>query len=105
MPVLVSDWYDKNPDLTSYYQGDIVRDVPLVFLPDNISAWLILRPGASSSKHADSLLRGEFSRWLESFPEGQLRDAWKNDGKEELVAAKAFISDAIILTQTCDLMR
>lgn len=104
MQATVREWYDTNPDWTSFYQGDIVRDVPLIFLPDNTSTWFVLRPSATG-KQADNILRGQFSRWLESFPQSQLPDAWANDGKEELVAARAVISEAIILTQTCDLVQ
>jgi hypothetical protein len=104
MPIAAKDWYQTDYDLTSFYQGDIVRDVPIIFLPDKISKWFVLRPGATSKKHVDDVLRGEICKWLESAPEGQLKDAWQYGQKEELVAAKAFRVDAIILTQTCDIV-
>src|SRR5229473_3623361 len=103
MPILAQDWYEQQPDLTSFYQGDIVRDVPIIFLPEKISKWFILRPGANSKKHVDDVLRGEICKWFEAHPEGQLKDAWAYGEKEELVAAKAFRLTAMILTQTCDL--
>jgi hypothetical protein len=105
MPVLAKDWYQTPTeiDLTSFYQGDIVRDVPIIFLPDKISKWFILRPGTNSKKHVDDVLRGEICKWFESTPEGSLKDVWQHGQKEELVAAKAFRMNAIILTQTCDL--
>jgi hypothetical protein len=104
MPILAKDWYEPEPDLTSFYQGDIVRDVPIIFLPDKISKWFILRPGgADSKKHVDDLLRGEICKWFQSFPEGTLKDAWTYGQREEYVAAKAFLVNVIILTQTCDI--
>ena len=103
MPIVAKDWYQTEYDLTSFYQGDIVRDVPIIFLPDKISKWFILRPGHNSKKHVDDILKGDICKWFESSPEGQLKDAWQHGKKEELVAAKAFRMDAIILTQTCDL--
>jgi hypothetical protein len=105
MPIAAKDWYQAPTefDVTSFYQGDIVRDVPIIFLPDKISKWFILRPGSNSKKHIDDVLRGEICKWFEAFPEGQLQDVWKHGDKEEFVAAKAFRVDAIILTQTCDL--
>jgi hypothetical protein len=103
MPIAAKDWYQTEFDLTSFYQGDIVRDVPIIFLPDKISKWFVLRPGPNSKKHVDDILRGEICKWLEATPEGQLKDAWQHGQKEELVAAKAIRVDAIILTQTCDL--
>ncbi len=103
MPIVAKDWYQTELDFTSFYQGDIVRDVPITFLPDKISKWFILRPGANSKKHVDDVLRGEICKWFEATPEGQLKDVWQHGQKEELVAAKAFRVNAIILTQTCDL--
>jgi hypothetical protein len=103
MPIVAKDWYQTEIDVTSFYQGDIVRDVPIIFLPDKISKWFVLRPGPNSKKHVDDVLRGEICKWFEATPEGQLKDAWQHGQKEELVAAKAFRVDAIILTQTCDL--
>jgi hypothetical protein len=103
MPILAKDWYDPNPDLTSFYQGDVVRDVPVVFLPDKISKWFVLRPDERSKKHVDDVLKGEICKWFESFPEGQLRDRWQYGNREEYVAAKAFLMNVAILTQTCDL--
>jgi hypothetical protein len=104
MPILAKDWYEQDPDRTSFYQGDIVHDVPIIFLPDKISKWFVLRPGGTNSKkHIDNVLRGEICKWFQSFPEGQLEDAWKYGKKEEYVAAKAFLSNVIILTQSCDI--
>jgi hypothetical protein len=104
MPILAKDWYEQEPDLTSFYQGDIIRDVPIIFLPDKISKWFILRPGgADGKKHIDNVLRGEICKWFQSFPEGQLKDAWTYGEKEEYVAAKAFLVNVVILTQTCDI--
>lgn len=103
MAISASDCYEEDLDLTSFYQGDIVRDVPIIFLPDKISKWFILRPGAGSKKHVDDVLRGEICKWFESSPEGQVKDAWQHSNREEYVAAKAFLVNVIILTQTCDL--
>ena len=103
MPILAQDWYDPNPDLTSFYQGDIIRDVPIIFLPDKISKWFILRPGSMSKKHVDDVLRGDICKWFESFPEGILKDKWQYGDREEYVAAKAFMVSVGILTQTCDI--
>jgi hypothetical protein len=105
MPISAKDWYEEDLDLTAFYQGDIIRDVPIIFLPERISKWFILRPGANSKKHVDDVLRGEICKWFESAPAGQLKDAWQYGEKEELVAAKAFMVNVIILTQTCDLER
>lgn len=103
MPISAKDWYASELDLTAFYQGDIIRDVPIIFLPDKISKWFILRPNTNSKKHVDDVLRGEICKWFEATPEGQLKDVWQYGEKEEFVAARAFRMNAIILTQTCDL--
>src|ERR1700676_4628144 len=98
MPILPQDWYDANPDLTSFYQGDIIRDVPIIFLPDKISKWLLLRPDPKSKKYIDDVLGGEICKWFEAFPEGQLADKWQHGEHEEFVAARAFMVNVMILT-------
>lgn len=104
MPISAKDWYEPNPDFSSYYQGDILRDVPIIFLPDKISKWLLLRPDPRSAKHVDNVLGGEIPKWLEVRDEGHLKDAWQYGKREEFVAAKAQMTNVIILTQSCDLV-
>ncbi len=104
MPISAKDWYEPNPDLNSYYQGDIVRDVPIIFLPDKISKWLLLRPDPRAAKHIDAVLGGKMCKWLEVRDEGHLKDAWQFGKREELVAAKAQMTNVIILTQSCDIV-
>jgi len=103
MPIVAKDWYQTDFDVTSFYQGDVIRDVPLIFLPDKVSKWFVLRPGLNSKKHIDAILGGEICKWFEATPEGQLKDAWQHGQKEEFVAARAIRVDGIILTQTCDI--
>ena len=105
MPIFAKDWYEAQIDFTSFYQGDIIRDVPVTFLPDKISKWFILRPSSDSKKLVDDVLRGEICKWFEAFPEGQLRDRWQHGQREEYVAAKASLLNVMILTQSCDLER
>lgn len=103
MPISAKDWYEPNPDFSSFYQGDIVRDVPVLFLPDKISKWLLLRPSLQGAKYIDDVLRGEICKWFQAFPEGQLADRWQYGKREEYAAAKAHLINVIILTQSCDL--
>src|SRR5689334_5078124 len=106
MAILAKDWYQTNPDLTSFYQGDVVSDVPIIFLPDKISQWFLLRPNMHGAKLLDDVLRGEMCRWFEAFPEGSssLKDKWQHGNREEFVAAKAKLMKVILLTQSCDLV-
>jgi len=105
MPILAKDWYDSAPDYTSFYQGDIIHDVPVIFLPDKISKWLILRPNLQGKKLIDEVLGGEICKWFTAHPEGQLTDKWQYGKREEYVAAKAQLMNVALLTQTCDIER
>jgi hypothetical protein len=105
MPIEAKDWYEISPDFSSFYQGDVVRDVPVIFLPDKISQWFLLRPDPRSKKYIDDVLAGEICAWFEAFPEGSnLTDKWQHGEREEFVAAKAKMMNAIIVTQSCDLV-
>jgi hypothetical protein len=106
MPIEAKDWYEPSPDFTSFYQGDVVRDVPIIFLPDKISQWFILRPDPAEQKFLDDVLKGEMCRWFEAFPEGlPLEGKWQRGDHEEFVAAKAKRLTAMIVTQSCDIVQ
>src|SRR5579872_1906900 len=105
MPILAQDWYEPNPDYSSFYQGDVVRDVPVIFLPDRISQWFVLRPHPRSTKWVDDVLKGEICKWFEAFPEGNVADRWTHGDKEEFVAAKAKMMTVVIATQSCDIVQ
>ncbi len=103
MPIFSKDWYEPKPDFSSFYQGDIVRDVPVIFLPDKISKWFLLRPDPAGKKLVDDVLRGDIPKWFESRPEGQVADAWQHEKREEYVAAKGRLTNVMIVTQSCDI--
>lgn len=105
MPISAREWYEPNPDLTSFYQGDVIKNVPVIFLPEKITKWLLLRPDPKSAKFIDDVLRGQICKWFQVFPEGQLEDAWQHSQNEELVAARARMMTVIILTQSCDIVQ
>jgi hypothetical protein len=106
MPVDVLSMYDATPDETSLYQGDVFDGIPLIFLPDKISKWLILRPDPKSAlTDVDEVLGGRVPKWFRAQAEGSVKDAWTFGNKEEFVAAKARKMRVIIVTQTCDLVQ
>jgi hypothetical protein len=105
MPILAQDWYEPTPDLTSFYQGDIIRDVPVIFLPDKISKWFLLRPPLDSKMLIDDVLGGAISKWFEVYPAGLVADRWQHANGEEYVAAKGRMMNVIILTHSCDIER
>jgi hypothetical protein len=104
MPVDVASMFDAKPDKTSLYQGDVLDDIPLIFIPDKISKWLVLRPDPKSAMtDIDEVLGGRIPKWFRAQAEGSTKDAWTFGKKEEFVAAKARKMRVIIVTQTCDL--
>ena len=105
MPDFAS-WYDANPDKTSLYQGDVLDDIPLIFIPDRISKWLVLRaPENAALTDVDAILGGQIPKWFRAQAEGSVRNAWTFGNGEEFVAAKARKSRVIVVTQTCDLVQ
>lgn len=47
--ITAARWYDQQPDLTLYYQGDVIRDIPFPTFPPTLpanheEAWPLLRP-------------------------------------------------------------
>src|SRR6266478_6081164 len=106
MPVDVLLMYDSDPDKTSLYQGDVLDDIPLIFIPDKISKWLILRPDPKNPMtDVDEVLGGRVPKWFRAQAEGSAKDAWTFGNKEEFVAAKARKMRVVIVTQTCDLVQ
>src|ERR1700678_4434074 len=105
MPILARDWYESKPDLTSFYQGDVILDVPVIFLPDKISKWFVLRPGNNSKLLADDVMHGKIPKWFQIMVEGTLAaaDKWQPPERLEFVAATAKMMNVIILTQSCDI--
>lgn len=100
------DWYHDNPDLSSPFQGDIYKDVPVLLMPDKISKWLILRSERPADP-AEAVIKGKIPVSFKPTPEGITQNRWlyrDPDGEiAELVAAKARLMKVIIVTQTCDL--
>ncbi len=103
MPADAASWYDANPDKTSLYQGDVLDDIPLIFIPAKISKWIILRPNLKGAMTVDDVLGGQIPKWFEAHTEGQVPDAWQHADGEEYVAAKAKKMRVMLVTQSCDL--
>lgn len=95
-------WYDPDPDLTAVYQGDIVSDVPVVFMPPKgETPWILLSPSPPVTRKM--ALDGNIPKNFRPLVESQSVAAWEND--EELVLARAVKHQVIIVTQTCDIDR
>ncbi len=86
MPIDAASWYDRNPDRDSVYQGDVLSDVPVVFIPPlGDGGWLLLRPDPQHS--LEQVLRGQTPRYLKLHPEVDVQGAWHLGS--ELVFARA----------------
>ncbi len=103
MPADEASWYDANPDRTSLYQGDVLDNIPLVFIPPKISKWIILRPSLKGAATVDDVLGGQIPKWFQANVEGQIKDVWQHGDGEEYVAAKAKKMRVLLVTQSCDL--
>jgi hypothetical protein len=102
MTIDAADWYDSNPDLTSLFQGDILQDVPVVFMPPAGSGkWILLRPSLPVT--LEQALAGNTPKIFRPFVAGSAPEEWNTP--DELVLAKATRRSIIIITQTCDLER
>jgi hypothetical protein len=101
MPITGERWYETDPDISSYYQGDVVGGVPVVFMPPARSgAWILLRPSAPVS--LQQALAGNLPKVFRPVVEHSADDPWQGD--EELVLAKATKRPVLLVTQTCDLV-
>lgn len=102
MPITASSWYESNPTDGSLYQGDVVGDIPVLFMPAAGTSWMVLRP--SPPHTTEQVLAGQTPRALKPHAEVSRADAWQNGG-EDLVMGKATRKAVIVVTQSCDLVR
>jgi hypothetical protein len=102
MIIDAADWYDLNPDPTGFFQGDILDNVPVVFMPPAGSGkWVLLRP--SFPVTLAQALAGNTPKSFRPFVAGTAPEEWSTP--DELVLAKATKRTIMVITQTCDLER
>ncbi|MGA2606255.1 MAG: hypothetical protein ABSH01_02225 [Terriglobia bacterium] len=99
MPPLPKECYDANPDSSSLYQGDVLRGIPLVFMPPAGKSWILLRPSPGTTLL--EALEGRTPKVFAPRSEGALSDAWAHG--REFVLAMAEKRTVMIVTQTCDI--
>src|SRR6266536_5650766 len=92
-------WYDPNPDRSAFYQGDVIDDVPLVFMPPLGKGWVLLRPIPPVTPA--EALAGKTPKAFAPRAEKALADAWTFDG--EYVLAKAKRTRILVMTHICDI--
>jgi hypothetical protein len=92
-------WYDQNPDISTLYQGDIIDDVPLVFMPPVGKGWVLLRPSPPVMLH--EALSGKTPKAFLPKAEKMLSDAWTMSS--EFVLAKAALTRVMVTNHMCDI--
>jgi len=83
-------YYNENPD-ENLYQGDILRNFPIVILPDQLE---IARP-TIPAKVSEGIIEAELK--LES----ELPDAFSKG--TEIILASAYRTNIMIISQSCDI--
>jgi hypothetical protein len=102
MTIDAAGWYDTDPDPTGFFQGDILEDVAVVFMPPAGSGkWVLLRPGLPLTRA--QALAGNTPKVFRPFVAGAAPEEWSTP--DELVLAKATKRAVMVITQTCDLER
>jgi DNA-directed RNA polymerase subunit RPC12/RpoP len=101
MPIDAASWYVRDLGDDSLYQGDVVGNVPVVFMPPaGDGPWTILRP--SPPQTVEQVLAGQTPRVLKPHAESARPDAWQLG--QDLVLAKGIRKSVMIVTQSCDLV-
>ncbi len=102
MTISAASWYARGPYEASLYQGDVVNNIPVVFMPPaGDGPWTILRP--SPPQTVEQVLAGQTPRVLKPHAESSRPDAWQFG--QDLVLAKGIRKSVMIVTQSCDLRR
>jgi len=96
-------FYDPKPDLTQYYQGDILSGVPFPTWPTlrsgaEIHKWAILRPLKANLGPVDRLPSHIVARASRDVP-----DSFDNLLHKEFVLASCELRRILILTRGCEL--
>lgn len=97
-------WYDGNPDLTNFNQGDVIKDIPYAFWPQiktasGASVWGILRPLEQMGRSLREVL-SSLPNQLVGRAEKDVPDAWKEpDGEYVISGCKKM--NVMIVSRSC----
>ena len=99
-------WYDNNPDLTNFYQGDIIKDVPYAFWPqvegaNGTPSWPLLRPLRPSGRSLKEILHS-LPNELVGRAAKDVTDAWSLPEGEFTIAGCRRIN-VMIVSRSCSL--
>jgi hypothetical protein len=100
-------WYDSDPDLTEFSQGDILRNLPFPYWPTFVTAntqekWAILRPLRSGRLSSQASMK-TLPTQLEGRAQRDFPDAFSNLDRSEYVMASCHMRDVIVLSRSCSL--
>jgi len=99
-------WYDPNPDLKNYYQGDVLAEVPYPFLPTLVSAakqsvWGLLRPRFNKGRNVAEVIRN-LPNELIGRAAKDLPDAWTLPEGEHLISGCKKMC-VMLVSRSCDI--
>jgi hypothetical protein len=99
-------WYDANPDLTNFNQGDVIKDIPYAFWPQakpasETGVWGVLRPLEPGERSLKEVLNSLPNK-LVGRAEKDVPDAWK-EPEGEFVIAGCKKMNVMIISRSCAL--
>jgi hypothetical protein len=104
--ITADDWYDRDPDLSMLYQGDVVRSVPFPKWPtfdseNQSSKWAILRPQLQENRPLEQVLRALPNKLI-GRAASDVPDAFKHSS-HELIIASCLLVEVMIVSRSCSL--
>ena len=103
--ITATDRYDPEPDLTNFYQGDVIANVPYFIFPtsepqSNEPKWGVLRPRYLKAGRTLVEAMRNLPMDLTAKAAKSIDDLWKNSPGEYFVAA-AQRQNIMIVTRSC----
>jgi hypothetical protein len=100
-------WYDNDPDLSEYSQGDVLRSIPFPRWPTYLAAnqmekLAILRP-LRSGRLATSPPMHQLPNHYQARAQRDVSDAFSNFEKAEYVVSQCSMRDVLIISRSCSL--
>lgn len=106
MPSSFDEWYDTTPDLSKYYQGDVLRDIPFPYWSTFETAndqhkWAVLRPLRSQHDRSVIQTMKRLPIQLEARARSDISNAF-HEG-QEYVVGKCKLSNVQVISRACQL--
>ena len=101
------EWYDDDPDLSEFSQGDVLRGIPFPRWPTfetgtNSEKWAILRP-LRSGNLSSTVPMNRLPNNFQARARRDVPDAFATFDQSEYVASLCQIRDVIVLSRSCSL--